>query len=83
MSEYKKDHTVEITVNSAEFTVPKGKISYATVVQLAFPGTPVTNAYIVKYTKGEHGNQSGVLAFGTEVNVKEGMNFRVAATGES
>jgi Multiubiquitin len=83
MSDDKDEKTVSITVNSVEHHVPKGTISHATIVSLAFPGTTVSSAYIVKYTKGEHGNQSGVLAFGSDVSVKNGMSFRVASTGES
>ena len=83
MNDDKQEKTVSIAVNSIEYNVLKGKITHAAIVLLAFPGTTVSSAYIVKFTKGEHGNQSGVLAFGAEVSVKDGMSFRVASTGES
>ena len=83
MNDDKDEKTVSITVNSIEYNVPKDKISHESIVLLAFPGTTVSSAYSVKYTKGEHGNQSGVLAFGANVSVKNGMSFRVASTGES
>lgn len=74
--------TVTITVNTVEHQVPHEKISYATVVGLAFPSAPGTT-YIVKYYKGNSDNQTGTLPPGGQVMVKDGMDFRITGTGES
>ncbi|HLO96313.1 MAG TPA: multiubiquitin domain-containing protein [Burkholderiaceae bacterium] len=79
MSDHK---TVAITVNTVEHIVPHEKISYATLIGLAFPGATGTN-YIVKYYKGNSDNQTGTLAPGEQVMVKDGMDFRITGTGES
>ena len=82
MSEDSKDHTVEITVNSAEFTVPKGKISYAAVVQSAFPGTTVTMPILSNTSKGNTAISQACSRWAPSIS-QEGMNFRVSTTGES
>jgi hypothetical protein len=74
--------TVIIFVNTVEHVVPHQKISYATLIALAFPGATGTN-YIVKYYKGHSENLTGTLAPGGEVMVKDGMDFRITGTGES
>lgn len=79
MSDHK---TVTITVNTVEHIVPHEKISYATLIGLAFPGGTGSN-YIVKYYKGNSDNQTGTLAPGEQVMVKDGMDFRITGTGES
>lgn len=74
--------TVTIYVNTVEHTVPHQKISYATLIGLAFPNAPGTN-YIVKYYRGNSDNLTGTLPPGGEVMVKDGMDFRITGTGES
>ena len=79
MSDHK---TVKIFVNTVEHEVPHEKISYATLVAMAFSGATGSN-YIVKYYKGNSDNLTGTLAPGAEVMVKDGMDFRLTGTGES
>lgn len=74
--------TVTITVNTIEYEVPHQKISYSTLVGLAFPGASGAT-YIVKYYKGNSDNLTGTLPPGGEVMVKDGMDFRITGTGES
>ena len=74
--------TVTIFVNTVEHEVPHQKISYATLIAMAFPGA-VGNNYVVKYYKGNSDHPTGTLAPGTEVMVKDGMDFRITGTGES
>lgn len=75
-------NTVTISVNTVEHEVPRQKISYSTLVAIAFPGASGTN-YIVKYYKGNSENSTGTLPPGGEVMVKDGMDFRITGTGES
>lgn len=74
--------TVTIFVNTNEHEVPHQKISYATLIGLAFPGATGSN-YVVKYYKGNSDNLTGTLAPGAEVMVKNEMDFRITGTGES
>lgn len=76
------DKTVMIFVNTAEHEVPHQKITYATLVAMAFPGATGAN-YIVKYYKGNSDNLTGTLPPGGEIMVKNGMDFRITGTGES
>lgn len=73
-----------IFVNSDEHDVEERKISYAQVVDLYLgSGGKPSNEYLVKYSHGPAENPSGTLAPGQKVQVKDGMRFRVAGTGES
>ena len=73
---------VSIFVNTIEHMVQHQKISYATLIAMAFPGAVGTN-YIVKYYKGNSENSTGTLPPGGEVMVKNGIDFRITGTGES
>ncbi len=73
---------VSIFVNTIEHEVQHQKISYATLISMAFPGATGTN-YIVKYYKGNTDNSTGTLPPGGEVMVKDGIDFRITGTGES
>lgn len=73
---------VNIFVNTVEHEVPHQKISYATLITLAFPGATGKN-YIVKYYRGNSDNLTGTLPPDGEVMVKDGMDFRITGTGES
>jgi hypothetical protein len=73
---------VTITVNTVDHVVPHNKISYTTLIGLAFPGA-TGSGYIVKYYRGNSDNLTGTLAPGAEVMVKDGMDFRITGTGES
>jgi hypothetical protein len=79
MSENK---TVTIFVNTVEHVVPHQKISYATLISLAFPGATGAN-YIIKFYRGNSDNLTGTLPPGGEEMVKDGMDFRITGTGES
>ncbi len=80
----KEDKTVNIFVNQDEHTVDKGKISYAEIITLyTQTGGAPSAEYLVKYSRGHSDNVSGTLLPGKEVNVKDGMRFRVSGTGES
>lgn len=76
------DKTVNIFVNTIEHEVAHEKISYSTLIALAFDGATGSN-YIVKYYKGNSDNLTGTLPPGGEVMVKNGMDFRITGTGES
>lgn len=73
---------VTISVNTVDHGVPHQKISFATLVAMAFPGATGLN-YIVKFYKGNSDNLTGTLPPGGEVMVKDGMDFRITGTGES
>ncbi|GLH68216.1 multiubiquitin domain-containing protein [Geothrix edaphica] len=73
---------VTISVNTIDRVVPHQKISYATLIGMAFPNATGAN-YIVKYYKGNSDNLTGTLPPGGEVMVKDGMDFRITGTGES
>ncbi len=76
---------VKILVNSTEFQVEKERISYDEVVTLAFPDYPQhpERTYSVTYTRG-HGNKpEGILTPKSDVQVKDGMEFKVKHTGQS
>jgi hypothetical protein len=75
-------NTDNIFVNTVEHEVPHAKISYATLIAMAFPGASGAN-YIVKFYKGNSDKPTGTLAPGGEVMVKNGMDFRITGTGES
>lgn len=83
MAEEKK--TVTIVVNGTSHEWPKGKITYAQVVTLAFPDYPQHPeiTYSVKYTRGHNDKPEGILAPGASVEIKEGMVFSVSPTGQS
>ena len=72
-----------IVVNGRPREVTQHRLSYADVVQLAFPDAPHdTNIlYTVSYAN-PHGHD-GTLAEGQEVEVKEGMSFNVGKTNRS
>jgi len=73
-----------ILVNGDEHDVHEKRISYAQVVDLYLgSGGKSSNEYLVKYSHGPAENPSGTLAPGQKVEVKDGMRFRVAGTGES
>ena len=73
-----------IFVNQDEHDAEEKEISYVQVVDLFLgSGGKTSNEYLVKYSHGPVENQSGTLAPGQKVWVKDGMRFRVAGTGES
>jgi len=75
---------VRIVVNTREYSVPKGKITFDQVVKLAYPTPPGPDTvYTVSYTKGPHENPTGTLVEGQSVEVRDGMVFSVSATNRS
>jgi len=76
-------HQVNITVNDVAHQVPKGKISFDDLVKLAFgeAANPAAG-YRISYDRG-HGNASGKLNPGSSIQVVDGMDFTVTATGKS
>ncbi|MGO9445197.1 MAG: multiubiquitin domain-containing protein [Thiobacillaceae bacterium] len=73
-----------IFVNGDEHEVEEKEILYTGVVDLYLgSGGKPSNEYLVKYSHGPIENQSGTLAPGQKVMVKNGMRFRVTGTGES
>lgn len=80
-----KKKTVTITIDTKDFELPKGKITYNRVVELAYPDfASFPNAtYSILYERGAHANPQGVLSKGGSVEIVDGMRFRVKRTGES
>lgn len=78
-------HSIEIFINTNEFSEPKGKISYDRVIELAYPDfAQFPNAtYSVIYERGNANHPQGTLTKGAAVEVVKGMRFRVKRTGES
>jgi hypothetical protein len=76
---------VTIIVDATAHPWPKGDISYAEVVTLAFPDYPnhPEISYSVKYKRGPGHKPEGTLSPGGTVKVKEGMSFNVSQTGQS
>lgn len=75
--------SLNITVNGRPRVVHKSRLTYAEVVELAFPNT-VPNPdilYTIDYAN-PHG-QDGALAEGGVVDVKVGMSFNVSKTNRS
>lgn len=72
-----------IIVNGRQKEVSGQSISYAEVVQLAFPGDQPSQdiEYTVAYAN-PHG-KDGTLVDGQETHVKEGMIFNVSKTNRS
>ena len=74
---------IEIIVNGSRKKFDKPKITYEEVVILAFGNFDPNRGYKVKYTDGPYQNPKGMLSQGTEVFVKNNMNFNVASTHQS
>ena len=76
---------VTIFINGSAMDVEKEEMAYEEIVTLAFsdfPQHPERN-YSVKYIRG-HGNKpEGILSPGSNVKVKDGMEFTVTPTGQS
>lgn len=74
----------DILVNGDNHAIDTKEITYSRVVDLYLgSGGKPSNEYLVKYSHGPVENPSGTLAPGQKVEVKDGMRFRVAGTGES
>ncbi len=78
-------HEVSIIIDGTPFEVPKGKISFQQVVNLAFDNNPPSGPNVVitvTFSRGE-GGHSGSLLPGQDVEVTAGMVFNVKATDKS
>jgi hypothetical protein len=77
--------SVTIIVNARSKSVPRGDLSFESVVALAFPDPPSNDitVFTVDYRKGEGNRPSGTLSAGQSVRVKEGMIFNVVASDKS
>lgn len=84
VSEDQKKAQVEIFVNTRPKTVPHGIITYAELLNLAFPGEviPDTANITITYTLPK-GNKDGVVVPDSHVAVHEGMVFNVKRTDKS
>jgi hypothetical protein len=76
------EKTITITVNGRDKVVPKGKISYETVVALAYPNPDYnTNNYTVTYFRSanqeDKAHEGTLTKDGKPVEVKDGMVFTV------
>ncbi|MGX9576937.1 multiubiquitin domain-containing protein [Mesorhizobium sp. f-mel] len=77
--------TVEIFVNTQPYHVPKGEISHADLVKIAYGivGEEV-RGYSVTYERGSNSDKpDDVLPFGGSVKGKKEMRFDVFPTGRS
>ena len=77
---------VEIFVNTKSEMVPKGDITHAEVVKLAFgiEGDDAVRGYSVTYDRGPNPDKpDDVLPFKGSVKVHKGMRFDVFPTGRS
>jgi hypothetical protein len=75
---------VTIEVNTRPFDVPRGKISFEDVVNLAYPpkpGQPRIACTVTYHYKNESSDHK--LAAGESVEVREGMVFVATPTNES
>ena len=74
----------DILFNGDDHVIDTDHINYDRVVNLYLGsgGTPSAE-YLVKYSHGPAKNPSGTLIQTHNVEVKDGMRFRVAGTGES
>lgn len=77
-----KDYT--IIVNAQEKVVESDDVSYAKVVQIAYPTPPTPDTtFTVTYRNAQHPHEGSLIA-GQSVEVKKtGTIFNVKATGRS
>jgi multiubiquitin len=78
------EKSFEIIVNGQKKSWSKDQISYAEVVDLAFPPPHDPNTiFTVLYTNGPDGHREGTLVEGQSVGVKNHMIFHVKRTNKS
>ena len=83
MAEEKKN--VTIIVNGTPHETPKDDITYAEVVEMAFPEykNHPERIYSITYRRGQGNKPEGILSPGSTAKVKEGMIFSVSETSQS
>ncbi|MEX2374688.1 MAG: multiubiquitin domain-containing protein [Dehalococcoidia bacterium] len=77
---------VTLVVNTKPHSWTHREISYAQVVQLAYPAADFSDeriTYTVKYRRGMGNKPQGSLVAGTSVKVKDRMTFDVTKTDRS
>ena len=74
-----------IIVNGREHKVAKGVLSFADVVNLAFPSPPTGDNVMltVTYRNADSDKREGTLIEGKTVTIKNGTIFNVTATTRS
>ncbi len=79
-----RQHEVTIIVNTRQHRWNEPRISYAQVVEIAYPGQPIGDQddVTVRYTY-RRGHGGGTLTAGHDAEVKEGMVFDVHRTTRS
>lgn len=83
MNDAKEQHDKsQIFVNGEHTTWEKKTISYAEVVNLAFPSHGADEMFAVMYTHGPN-NSKGTLVDGQETNITNGMRFDVHRSNKS
>lgn len=76
--------TITIVINGEPHEWDKNsEITYAEVVNLAFPNYNPKNTYSVTYRRGEGNKPEGILPPDSSIKVKNGMIFDVSETAQS
>lgn len=85
MTQPESPHTTTIVVNGRPRTVTGKTLTYAQVIDLAFPGQvpSETKSFTVTFTRGHGDKPQGSMVAGDTVKIKEGMEFDVSATDRS
>ena len=72
-----------IFVNGTPYEYHMEKVTYEQIVELAHIPGQGSLGYIVKYSNGPKQNPSGLMSPGTEVYVRNKMDFNVKSTHQS
>lgn len=80
-----EDRAVDVILNGEKVTVQKGRLSFAELTKLAFPGLFGRDqvCFTVSFSRGPKRRREGVLLEGGKIRVVEGMVFNVSATDKS
>jgi len=76
---------VTLIINTRAYSWASNKISFEQLIDLVYPGQPLTeqDSVTVRYSRGHDGHGAGTLTAGNSVAVKEGMVFDVVRTARS
>ncbi|PUB27686.1 multiubiquitin [Promicromonospora sp. AC04] len=83
LSKPQHSKTTPVVINGTEVDVTERELTFERIVELADLGATGDVEYSVKYSRGPHDNQTGILRPGQSVKVKKGMRFVVKATVRS
>ena len=72
-----------IFVNGTPYDYHKEKVTFEQIVEMAHVPAQGAAGYIVKYSNGPKQNPSGLMSPGTEVYVRNKMDFNVRSTHQS